>query len=160
MAAIQMIKKIVATLFLFLTLSVYAETTLHQFSNDENRDRFRQLTVELRCPKCQNQDLADSNAPIATDLRNQIIAMIEQGKSNQEIVDYMVSRYGDFVLYKPRFSGFNMFLWLTPLFLVGLGLFVVFVIVRANKKTQLDLPLEDEKKQRALRALLDGDDKP
>lgn len=159
MAARQMIKKMVGAFFLFLALSAYAETALHQFSNDENRDRFKQLTLELRCPKCQNQDLADSNAPIATDLRNQIIMMIEQGKSNQEIIDFMVSRYGDFVLYKPRFGGYNVVLWLAPIFLVGLGLCVVAMVVRLNKKTPLDLPLADEKKQRELRALLDGEDK-
>jgi cytochrome c-type biogenesis protein CcmH len=157
MAANKMIKKIAILFLLCLALPIYADTPLHQFSNEQNRNRFTELTLELRCPKCQNQDLADSNAPIAADLRNQIIAMIEQGKSDQEIIDYMVNRYGEFVLYKPRFSGYNVILWLAPALLISIGVCVILVIVRSNKKIT-SMPLDDHDKELALQKLLNEKD--
>lgn len=152
-------KLIIIVCFWSIGLLVNAQTSIHTFASDADQARFKQLTVELRCPKCQNQDLADSNAPIAADLRNQIIVMIEQGKSNQEIVAYMVDRYGEFVLYKPRFDGYNVILWLAPVLFVCIGFIVVLVIVRANKKITLSLPLDDEEKQRQLEKLLTQQDK-
>ena len=73
----------------------------YEFKGEVERERFRSLTEELRCPKCQNQNIADSNAPIATDLRREIYRMLDDGRSDKEIVDFLVMRYGDFVMYKP-----------------------------------------------------------
>jgi cytochrome c-type biogenesis protein CcmH len=75
---------------------------------------FRELTKELRCPKCQNQDIADSNAPIAADLRKEIFRMLGEGKDNQQIIDFMVDRYGDFVRYKPALNAKTALLWFGP----------------------------------------------
>ena len=75
-----------------------------RFSDEGDRARYQRFTYELRCPKCQNQNLADSNAPIATDLRREIYRMFAEGKSNAEIVEFLVDRYGDFVLYNPPLS--------------------------------------------------------
>ena len=100
-------KRWLTALVFGLTLTGVAQAAIdtYEFKNDAERDRFRELTKELRCPKCQNQDIADSNAPIAADLRREIFRMLGEGKSNQQIVDFMVDRYGDFVRYKPALSG-------------------------------------------------------
>jgi cytochrome c-type biogenesis protein CcmH len=83
------------------------------------------LTQTLRCPKCQNQDIADSNAPIAADLRREVYQLIVQGKTDQQITDFMVARYGDFVRYKPALNKRTWILWYGPLALLILGLSVV-----------------------------------
>ncbi|RML38486.1 Cytochrome c-type bioproteinsis protein CycL, partial [Pseudomonas syringae pv. maculicola] len=81
---------------------------------DAERARYSELTRELRCPKCQNQDIADSNAPIAADLRKEIYRMLGEGQSNQKIIDFMVDRYGDFVRYKPSLNARTWLLWFGP----------------------------------------------
>ena len=93
----------------------------YEFKDEGERARFRTLTEELRCPKCQNQNIADSNAPIATDLRREIFRMLEEGQSNAQIVDFLVLRYGDFVLYKPPLNARTYLLWYGPFVLLGLG---------------------------------------
>jgi cytochrome c-type biogenesis protein CcmH len=158
--AVKLMKKIALIIFLLvISFSVSAEVPLHTFTKESDQVRFRELTNELRCPKCQNQDLADSNAPIASDLRNQIIGMIEQGKSNEEIINYMVERYGDFVLYKPRFQGYNVLLWLAPLFFITIGVLIVMIIMRANKQTSVQLPLDNEVNRLKFEQLLNQKDK-
>uniref|UniRef100_UPI0010696931 cytochrome c-type biogenesis protein n=3 Tax=Pseudomonas TaxID=286 RepID=UPI0010696931 len=91
---------------------------------------------ELRCPKCQNQNIADSNAPIATDLRREIFRMLEEGKSNAEIVDFLVLRYGDFVLYKPPVDTRTYLLWYGPFALLGLGALGLVVLVLRRRKVE------------------------
>ena len=92
--------------------------------------RLKALAEELRCLVCQNQTIADSNAPLAVDLRNQIRAQIAQGRSDGQIRDYMVQRYGDFVLYKPPFHATTALLWLGPPLLVAAGIGIFVVVVR------------------------------
>lgn len=103
----------------------WAAIETYPFQLDEQRQRFQQLTDELRCPKCQNQNIADSNAPIAKDLKDEIYRQLVAGQSNQEIVDFMVARYGEFVLYRPSFSKKTWLLWLGPflLLIIGGGIF-------------------------------------
>ncbi len=103
-----------AGLALGLLASAQAAIDTFEFANDAERQRYRSLIEELRCPKCQNQNIADSDAPIAMDLRNEIFRMLEEGKSNEEIIDFLVSRYGDFVLYKPPLTSRTLLLMVRP----------------------------------------------
>ena len=115
--------------------------------------RVVEVSEQLRCLVCQNQSIADSNAELAVDLRNQVIEQVKAGKTNKEIVDYMVERYGDFVLYKPPFKANTVILWLGPvaLFLVGLNL-----RRRKSAVAKTVRPLTAEEKARADK-LLSGD---
>ena len=124
------------TLGLALSGVAHAAIDTYEFANDAERARFRELTQELRCPKCQNQDIADSNAPIATDLRREIYRMLGEGKDNQQILDFMVARYGDFVLYKPALTRKTAVLWFGPLALLVGGLVVIGVIVGRRRRTE------------------------
>ena len=105
---------------LFLAL-VFSATVWAQepmvFENQTQQDRFDQLTQELRCLVCQNQNLADSDAPLAHDLRREVHEMLQGGQSNAEIKQFLVARYGDFVLYRPPVQQNTWLLWLAPLFL-------------------------------------------
>ena len=142
---------------LTLTGAAHAAIDTYEFANDAERARFRELTQELRCPKCQNQDIADSNAPIATDLRREIYRMLGEGKSNQQIIDFMVDRYGDFVRYKPALTGKTSVLWFGPLALLLGGVVLIGVIVgRRRRVLQAEGAgsLSSEERQR-LAALLD-----
>ena len=125
-----------AVLALGLAGVAHAAIDTYEFANDAERERFRELTKELRCPKCQNQDIADSNAPIATDLRREIYRMLGEGKDNQQILDFMVARYGDFVLYKPALTRKTAVLWFGPLALLVGGLVVIGVIVGRRRRTE------------------------
>jgi cytochrome c-type biogenesis protein CcmH len=100
---------------LLLSGTALAVIETYEFSDPELEERYRQLSTELRCPKCQNQNIADSNAPISQDLRKLLYQQLEAGANDEEILDYMVARYGEFVRYRPRFSGATAVLWLAPL---------------------------------------------
>ncbi|WP_350579336.1 cytochrome c-type biogenesis protein [Pseudomonas sp. HY2-MNA-CIBAN-0224] len=142
---------------LALTGIAHAAIDTYEFANDAERARFRELTQELRCPKCQNQDLADSNAPIATDLRREIFRMLGEGKDNQQIIDFMVDRYGDFVRYKPALTSKTVVLWFGPLALLVGGVVVIGVIVGRRRRTaraEASDTLSAEERQR-LATLLD-----
>ncbi|TWR92013.1 cytochrome c-type biogenesis protein [Pseudomonas saxonica] len=152
-------KRWLAAVALGLTLTGAAQAAIdtYEFADDAERARFRELTQELRCPKCQNQDIADSNAPIATDLRREIYRMLGEGKSNQQIIDFMVDRYGDFVRYKPALTGKTSVLWFGPLALLVGGVVLIGVIVgRRRRVLQAEGAgsLSSEERQR-LAALLD-----
>ena len=142
---------------LALTGIAHAAIDTYEFANDAERARFRELTQELRCPKCQNQDLADSNAPIATDLRREIFRMLGEGKDNQQIIDFMVDRYGDFVRYKPALTSKTVVLWFGPLAMLVGGVVVIGVIVGRRRRTaraEVSDTLSAEERQR-LDSLLD-----
>lgn len=108
----------------FSALSM-AAIDAHEFDSEDQRLLFHSLTEELRCPKCQNQNLADSNSQISIDLRNQVAILIEDGKSEDEVKSYMVQRYGEFVLYKPPVENSTLALWFGPfvMLLLGVGIF-------------------------------------
>lgn len=113
------------------------------------------LAAELRCLVCQNQTLADSNAPLAVDLRNQVREQMRQGRSEREIIDYMVARYGDFVLFRPPFKLTTLLLWTGPLLLLVAGLIALFYRL-ARRRAEPKAELSDEERARAA-ALLRGD---
>ncbi|MET1078151.1 MAG: cytochrome c-type biogenesis protein [Pseudomonas sp.] len=119
-------KRLLIACLLGLSLCGVARAAIdtYEFASEAERQRYRTLTEELRCPKCQNQNIADSDAPIATDLRREIYRMLEAGQSDEQIIDYLVNRYGDFVRYKPPVNARTLLLWYGPagLLLGGFGL--------------------------------------
>jgi cytochrome c-type biogenesis protein CcmH len=122
--------------------------------------RLQKLSEELRCLVCQNQNIADSNAELAQDLRREIRGMIKEGKSDKEIVDFMVARYGDFVLYRPPFKAVTVVLWAGPLLLMLIGVVALGRYLRQrNQRVTDDAPLSDEEARRA-EALLKETEKP
>lgn len=110
------------------------------FENESQRKVYDDLILELRCPKCQNQNIADSNADIAIDLRNKVYEMALDNKGKREIKQFMLARYGEFVLYKPQFSGKTLLLWLGPIFIL---LCVVFFVARLIIRNAAHLDTEE-----------------
>jgi cytochrome c-type biogenesis protein CcmH len=152
-----------AVLFLcsLLCLPAWSVIEVDRLSSPELSERYQQLVAEYRCPKCQNQNLAESNSPISIDLRTEIRRLLEEGASDAEISDYLVARYGEFVLYRPRVQASTYLLWLAPAVLLLLGLLIVVFIVRRQKRgasaTQAALSGAE---QAALQALLNASENP
>jgi cytochrome c-type biogenesis protein CcmH len=113
--------------------------------------RVRDLSTELRCLVCQNQTLADSNAPLAVDLRNQVREQLKSGKSERDVIDFLVARYGDFVLYRPPLKASTLLLWAGPFILLTFGLFLLFLRIR--RKVPPAPELSDADRARAARLL-------
>ncbi|WBE24206.1 cytochrome c-type biogenesis protein [Denitrificimonas caeni] len=114
-----------------------ASIDTYDFSTQAERDRYRTLVEELRCPKCQNQNIADSDAPIAMDMRDEIFKKLEEGQSNEEIVGFLVDRYGDFVRYKPPVNKSTLILWYGPAALLVIGFLMVAVIVLRRRSLRV-----------------------
>lgn len=115
-----------------LALAQVSDPAPLQFRDAAEEKHFRALVTELRCVMCQNQSLADSNAMVAHDLRREVLALMRQGKSDGEIKDYLVARYGEFVLYKPRIEERTWLLWFGPIAVLLAGGFVVAFVVRRH----------------------------
>lgn len=126
---------------LFVGLAQAAIDTF-EFSDEDQRKRYADLTAELRCPKCQNQNIADSNAPIAMDLRREVYRLFGEGRSDAEIVSFLVDRYGDFVLYNPPVDRRTWLLWYGPGALLVGGLVVLGVIVLRRRRNPQAAPAE------------------
>lgn len=120
----------------------------YEFDDDTLLERYQVLSAELRCPKCQNQNIAGSNAPIAADLRKQLYQQLQAGRSDAEIIDYMVQRYGEFVLYRPRWDKVTLVLWLAPLILLALAGWILFSTLRGNRATSRAVSLSEEEQRR------------
>ncbi|MGX2968865.1 cytochrome c-type biogenesis protein [Ursidibacter sp. B-7004-1] len=125
-------KKWLALLLILPTLSI-ASQQIQQFDNTQQESDYRALIQELRCPQCQNNNIADSNATIATDMRNKTLELLKQGKSKDEVVNYMVERYGNFVTYDPPITPATIMLWLIPILLILIG----FGIMLKRKKSNI-----------------------
>ncbi|HSA60768.1 MAG TPA: cytochrome c-type biogenesis protein [Nitrospiraceae bacterium] len=111
--------------------------------------RLKHLAVELRCLVCQNQTLADSNAPLAEDLRREVREMIAKNMSDEEIIDFLVQRYGDFVLYRPPWKATTTLLWVGPFLLLGAGAAALVVALRRRAQRQpVEMPVTDEERRR------------
>lgn len=117
-----------------MCLPAWGVIEVDRLSSPALSKRYQQLVAEYRCPKCQNQNLAESNSPISIDLRTEIRRLIEEGASDTKISDYLVARYGEFVLYRPRVQASTYLLWLAPAVLLLLGLLIVVFIVRRQKR--------------------------
>jgi cytochrome c-type biogenesis protein CcmH len=102
------------------------------FADRAEEKRFQQLVAELRCLQCQNQNLADSDATLAKDMRNRVFELMREGKSNADIKQHMIDRFGDFVVYTPPFNWRNSLLWITPFLVLGLGL--IFVLKHFRRR--------------------------
>jgi len=152
--------RLTAVLLLLFGVCAWAAHAAETLPTESDVDkRVTALTQDLRCLVCQNQTIADSQAPLAIDLKNEVREKIEQGQSNQQIVDYMVQRYGDFVLYRPPVKATTIALWFGPGALMLAGLFMLFRhLVRRRKEQPVDAPLTDAERARA-RALLGTTDK-
>lgn len=113
-----------------LSVSALAIDQDRRFDDPELQARYEQLISEVRCLQCQNQSIKDSNVTLAADLRREIARMIDEGKTDEEIADFLVTRYGDFALYRPRMTGKTLILWVVPFLLVLLGVFALVRVVR------------------------------
>lgn len=149
-------KRILPALLLlsFGLAAVAAGVEPRAFDHPEQETRYRALIAELRCLVCQNQNLAESDAELARDLRDQTYEMIRAGRSDDEIVEFMVGRYGDFVLYRPPMTVTTALLWFGPALLVTLGgvLALLHVRRRAGRTQEAALSADEEKKARELLA--------
>lgn len=125
-------------ILIILCSSVFATAEHYQFASTIQQTQFEHLLPKLRCLVCQNQSLAESNAPLAEDLRQQIANMIKQQHTDQQIIDYFVQRYGDFVLYQPPWLKTTYLLWLAPFCLMLIGFLVLFKTLR-NRAQPLNL---------------------
>lgn len=124
-----------------------------EFATEHDAQRYTALIEELRCLVCQNQSLADSNAELAIDLRERIYTMIEEGASNEEIVDFMVARYGEFVLYRPPLTSSTLLLWFGPFALALLGVTLLIIKVR-RRNARLEPRSLSEREQQRIAELL------
>ena len=137
-------------LLLALCLSLFSLSSLavvnghlYPFENNVDKERFDVLAEDLRCPKCQNQNLADSYAPVAGDMREKVYELMVEGQSDDEIVTYLVDRYGDFVRYNPPVQENTFFLWFAPGVMVLIAFIMIISLTRGRKQAQ---PLSEEEK--------------
>ncbi len=126
-------------LALVISGSARATTDVMPFKDEAQEQQFRQLTEQLRCPKCQNNSIADSNAMIATDMRRRVYDLMQEGKSRQEIIDYMVARYGNFVTYDPPLTPLTVLLWVLPLATIVAGGWIIVARTRRRVRIRQDV---------------------
>ncbi|MGY4881798.1 cytochrome c-type biogenesis protein CcmH [Xanthomonas citri pv. eucalyptorum] len=115
-----------------------------RYASADEEARFHALTAELRCVQCQNQSLADSNAQIAQDLRREVLALMHEGRSDAQIRQFLVARYGEFVLYRPRVESRTWLLWFGPLLVLLLGAGAVVLVVRKRSAAAPAAPADEQ----------------
>ena len=134
-----------------LSLSVHAGVEVREFTNAEQERRYHKLIDELRCLVCQNQNLADSNSQLALDLRNKVFEMIVAEQSDQQVADYMVQRYGEYVLYNPPLDPVTSILWIGPIIAVIAAILLLLIFIfRHNKAVPVTLSEQDRAKTKKL----------
>jgi len=145
-------------LAVLVTLSSAHAASLQTYTFDDPSKEalFRELISEIRCPKCQNQTIADSDAPLAKDLRDRTYLMVQEGATKQEVIDYMVARYGDFAYYRPPVQTSTLVLWLGPLVVIVVGAGVILWRVRSRTNTDIGLSAEEQAQLAKLRATNTG----
>jgi len=146
-------------MLLTFSLNSFAAVEYKKFDNPEQEQAYKVLIEELRCLVCQNQTIADSNAELAQDLRRQVYEMLQQGKTKDEIAEFMTQRYGDFVLYNPPFKAKTGLLWGGPVVFLLIGLVMLVLFSRKKKQTEnIDISeaeLKEKEQQKAkVKALL------
>jgi len=115
--------RILMLFMIFFVTTSHAEV-MYPLQTAKQESQFKHLLADLRCLVCQNQDLNDSNAGLAKDLRREVYNRVKDGQSDQEIITYLTDRYGDFILFNPPLKGITLFLWFAPLLFVGVGMFI------------------------------------
>ena len=130
---------LVFMLAMLVVTSAMAIDKEKRFDDPEMQARYEKLISEVRCIQCQNQSIKDSNVSLASDLRREIARMIDEGQTDEEIAEFLVTRYGEFALYRPRMSGKTLVLWLIPFFLVLFGAVALVRVVRHR----MALPIGD-----------------
>ena len=132
-------KRLLATAILMvMALAAHAIDTGKAFEDPELQARYEKLIDEVRCLKCQNQTIKDSNAFLADDLRREIRRLLSEGNTDEEIFDFLVARYGEFALYRPRMSGITLLLWIAPAVFLLVGGFIVVRVIRKR----MDMPID------------------
>ncbi len=156
----KLAERFLEALKILLVVGVFTSSTMsfaaietYQFSDTEDEIRYQKMIAELRCLVCQNGNLADSNAELAQDLRAKTFEMVNAGASNNEIAEFMVARYGDFVLYRPPLKGQTLLLWIGPFGILLIALIVFFITVRRN---QTNIKLSTQARARAASLLDEG----
>ena len=150
-------RKFILFLVLLWTTSALAGVEVHKFDNPEQEQQYNRLVAELRCLVCQNQNLADSNAELAQDLRQEVYEMIQNGATDQEIVSFMVARYGDFVLYRPPFKSTTAFLWIGPFIILAVGFVILLMFIRKRRQSAA-VELDETEQARAQKLLNDNNE--
>ena len=144
-------------LLIFQANLLLASAEIVPFSDESLRPRYQQLIEELRCPKCQNQNLADSNSPISQDLRAEVQRLLELGMTNPEIEQYLTARYSEFILYRPHVNNNTYLLWLAPIVILLIGMAIVFGLSRRPKAVpQVQRDTTQTEQQRLAELLKDG----
>lgn len=141
-----------------LSFSAAAAIDTYKFNSVEQEQQYRELTEQLRCPKCQNNSIADSNAIIASDMRTKVYELMMQGQDKQQVIDYMVARYGNFVTYEPPVTPATLILWVGPLLFVLIGGTVVILRSRQRRTSAVNQEFSEQEQQR-LAALLKETDR-
>ena len=131
---------------LFLSLATSAEIIFYKFDDPEKEVRFNQLIEDLRCPKCQNNNLADSNAPLSVDLKDIIYDQIHAGRSDKEIISFLKERYGDFIYYKPPIKPSTWFIWFGPFILLFGAGFLIIKFLKRKREDELVIAHSDHLK--------------
>ncbi|MBE0367448.1 cytochrome c-type biogenesis protein CcmH [Pseudoalteromonas sp. MMG013] len=132
-------KYVLMILTMLMSFAGHTVEDKYEFSSQERAATFKELTHELRCPKCQNQNIADSDAIVAKDLRDKVVTLVHEGKTKEEVIDYMIDRYGYFVHYQPPVTPATIILWVLPIFIVVVGFgFIVFRQKKASRKQVWD----------------------
>ena len=147
--------RLLLSLMIFWSAQSLAVIETYEFSTPDLELRYKALSQELRCPKCQNQNIADSNAPISRDLRAIVHEQLEAGATNEEIIDFLVDRYGEFVRYRPGMDSNTLWLWAAPLILLVMAMAVVLTQIRKDRDRQT-ISSNAERAKR-LREKFDGD---
>ncbi len=126
-----------------------------EFETPEQTQQFKKLTEELRCPVCQNQNLADSGAGLADDLRQEIFNQVSEGKNNDEIIEFMVQRYGDFIIYRPQLKPVNYLLWFGPILFLVFGILFLVNFLKKHKAQSTELSSSEQEELKNILNKLD-----
>lgn len=150
-------KKFFVYILLTFSVAVLASEDQVKFKNSEQQALYNELLKELRCPKCQNQNIADSNAVVAQDMRSKTKQLVEQGSNKQDVIDYMVNRYGQFAHYQPPLNIATLMLWLLPLGFIGSAI-LLLVKRSANRAidSKMDAKVDEASLDQELNQLLEA----